>query len=312
MQNLALLVLFAACGSSSSRPPGLDVDAATAGPVTLAQFEHAVFRVAVIGDCVLVTGWSSLSCVSRLGGAPQQRALLQGRRFIEAVGDGDDVIATSVRDDFGPDGDQTLQVHRIAGDGTVAELASVGAGYGAGEGLAIAGDRVVFSTGGRADLLAMPKHGGTRVLLASDSGNFGDVAVTATDAYYVNGFSIYRQSLTGPRDQPVSASALAGQTVTLASDGATVFAIGEHFTEPRTELVVIGGPLVAPIAGLPERSAAHGGHGYLIVAGDVHELDLVTGTTRLVAGGEQAIDVAATADGLYWITKSHALRMQRR
>jgi hypothetical protein len=315
--RLALLISSLAACTGAGRPsPGGGADAAPSGPTTLAEL-GAPGRLAITGDCIVVAQLTALGCVPLGGGTPHVIAQSANRAFVRAIADGDALIATSLPLDFGP-GDAAMEVDRVTPDGAITAIAMTGAGYGAGEGVALAGDRVVFTDGGSADLLAVAHTGGQVAVLAFDSGNFGDLAIAAGDAYFVNGFSIYKHDLAGPESYPGDDKAVAGvgaDTPRLASDGTSVVAAGNLLDGSGTGVAIVvpaGAPAVAKLPSGNDALAVAGGHAFIAAGGEVLDLDLASGTTSTFAAGEDAVDIIATPAALYWITRTGALRMLAR
>jgi hypothetical protein len=310
MKWLACLLVVAACGADSSGGDD-DGEDPQPGPRTLAELGFGG-RLAVVGDCIVVAQGSDLTCVPSAGGEARSILHVEDRIFVEPVADGDAIVASSLPLDFGPDGDRTLRIDRVTLDGAITTLGSAFSGFGAGEGLAIGGDKVIFSTGGSADLLAVPRAGGATTRLASDSGNFGDVAVVGADAFYVNGFMVFRQALAGSQDDPEAALPTPFFDALLASDATTLVAVGPSLEQEQQTLVVSlpPGPAIAPLAGRAGRAVVAGGIAHVIAGGDVHAIELATGVATPEVTGESVGDVALTTGGLVWITDTGAVRAQ--
>ena len=302
-----LCLFLAACGGAPDGDDTGNVDAQPQGPTTLAEVGTAG-QIVLSRDCIVVAQLTSLVCVPIDGGAVRPIATLP-RNIVSVVADGDGVIATSLPLDFGPSGDRTMHVDRIALDGTVSELGTAFAGYGAGP-LAVSADRIVFTTGGSASLLALPRTGGPVQVLGSDSGNFGSVAIGGNDAYYVN-TSVYRHSLasTGGAGTRVETS---GSITSVASDGTTVVAVGITPVHTAKLSIVSGTATAIDLAGMPSALVVAEGRAWMSIGGDVVSVDLATRAMTSVLGGQQAAGLIVAPTALYWITATGAVRTEAR
>ena len=320
MKKFALVsaLVVAACGADSETDRGDGGHDDSDDVIELGQVELPG-RIAVSGECVVVVGFGGAACVPLAGGDARLLAPLTNRSFVSPVADGDTgVIVATLSLNFGPDGDRTMHIDRIGLDGSVMTLGMAFAGYGAGEGLAIAGDRIVFSTGGSADLLSIPRAGGPTKQLASDSGNFGDVAVIGTTAYYLNGGTVYAHDLTSTSSSHGTAYGSTGffDEATLATDGTSMIAVGSSFDEAQQTVVqlVPATTAIPPLDGSPGYVAMTGNRAYVIAGGNLHEVDLATSTSTLVFDGvgedEDVADVAIAGDLVVWIQFDGKVRAQ--
>jgi hypothetical protein len=308
------MTMAAGCGGAATTPgpDGGGGGGDGGGPVTLAS---GVFPgpLALTSGCVVVAVMGSLTCVPRQGGAARTVATMPHRIVARMVADGETVIVTSLAETFGPDGDRVMRIDRVAiGDGSVTALGTAYAGYGAGS-LALAAQDVVFSTGGSASLGAVPRAGGAGRELASDSGNFGDVAVVGNTAYWLN-TGIYRHEITAPETftNPIVPGGL-GTTANahLVSDGTTLLELGAALTGPEATLlaplVPVAGPTIA-LRGTLRSVAAAGGRAVVATSAEVVDVDLVTLAHTTVAIGEQAVTVATDGHTVVWVTQAGELR----
>ncbi len=281
------------------------VDAASGGPLTLGDLGMPS-QIVLAGDCVVAAKLTALMCVPVAGGPVRTIATLP-RTVVSVAADGDGVIATSLPLDFGPSGDRTMHVDRIALDGTVSPLGTAFAGAGAGQ-LAVSPDQIVFTTGGSASLLTIPRSGGAVKVLASDSGNFGSVAVGGSDAYYVN-TSIYRHALASAGGASVPVASL-GTGVSLASDGTTVVAVGV-MSQLSAVVSILGsspGSDPIPLAGAPSAVVVTEGRAWMALNGDVISLDLTTHAMTPILSGEAVTGLVVTPTAMFWITDTGAVR----
>nr|HEX4317131.1 hypothetical protein [Kofleriaceae bacterium] len=309
-----LIALAAACSSPSRGGGGSAGDGATT-LATIAGWSAGVpARLAATDTCIVVGQAHALTCAPVAGGAARPLATLADS-LVSLIGAGASVVASTTPDDFGPS-DATMAVARVDADGSVAQLIDTAAGFGP-TGLARFGSDVVFTTGGDADLDAVPLAGGSARNLGFDSGNFGDLAIVGTTAYYVNEPSIYAHDLTRatPSEPGDDAVATGGdfEAPVLATDGTTLVAAGMAIEATGTDVIALpAGPTLAPLPVGAGRLAVADGTAYVIAGSDLHAIDLADGTESTAVAGESPVDVLATADQLIWLTADGRLRAQAR
>jgi hypothetical protein len=306
----------AACAADSrgtSGGGGGDGDDGSGGggaPTTLATVSPG--RIALAGDCIAVAAEQTVTCVPLAGGAPTTLATLGSGTAVRPLAAGSAFVVSSVPADFGP-ADAQFELDRVGLDGTVTKLLAASGGAGAGEGLAFDGTNAVFTTGGDADLDSIPVAGGSATLRAFDSGNFGEVALVGTTAYYYNAPEIFSHDMTATEPADPGEEPVAGggdfEDPSLASDGTTLVAAGTSIEGSATTVITIPtGPTIAPLPAPGGPVAAIDGTAYVIAGGDLVAIDLASGAETTIAAGEEPFDVLATADQVIWITQAGAVR----
>jgi hypothetical protein len=304
----ALVLLASGCSPDGRSPDSVDAPSASSQPI--AQLDYSA-RLAIAGDCLVATQTQKIWCVPLADpGAKHVLATKTDGSYVRAIGDAAGLVVVSLPSAFGP-GNENTELDAVSFDGQTKTLATTYGGDGVGEGIALVNDRVVFTTGGTAYLLAAPRAGGTTSTLADDGGNLGDLAVIGSTAYYVNTIGVYTHDLNGPQAYPGDDKLLAGIDAIelhLASDGTFVVAAGPAFAGGTTVSIVAptGAPTVAPIPGAtsaaPAISAANG-RAWLAVGADIDQIDLATGMVSTAVSGANAIDLIASSSALYWITQ---------
>lgn len=278
------------------------------GPETLAQLLGAN-SLALDDACVYASTGFQIHCVARDDGRARVVGdLPAGLLAVEIAADGRAVFATALSSTFGPGGDRQLRVLRFpAGGGSPEEPGRVFAGFAAGQ-LVLDDDFVYVTSGGTAQLTRFPKAGGDGIVWASDSGNFGDVALAADRLVYDNN-GLYAVPVAGGDETPLSASADGDQR--LAGWGTSVLAWGGLASDATLLRVPLDGGAPQPLftAAQPGGELAVAGDQAWVIAGtDLVRVGLADGRATTEAAAERPVDVVADGGAVYWSTLDGRLR----
>ncbi len=309
MTRLSFALLFAAWGAAcgNSEEPGTAPDAPPTpdDPPIVGEAGFAE-RITLAGDCIVITRGGMVVCVPKTGGAPREIIHLRGRQIVEPLGDGDAILLTHHGLADAPD-ERDLRIDRLSLTGTVTAVGAVDAAPDAGEGLALAGDRIVFSHGGSAAVSTVPASGGTPTRIVADGGNIADLAVLGSTVYFVNWPFVRTQGMTDPVGRGTMVATVAWDTH-LASDGTYVVA-ATHLPDAATStLHILPGTRTVELAGLTGRVVAVDGTAYVITGDDIVAVELATGTLATFAAGTRARDLVVDATHVYWTDSAGTVR----
>ena len=313
MHRLSFALLFAAaCGDAEAPMTAPDaspspIDAVDETPSIIGEAGFAE-RITLAGDCLAISRGGMIVCVPTRGGAPKEILNLPGRQIVEPLGDGDGILFTHRGLPDTPDA-RDLRISRVTLGGAVAHLGKVDAAPDAGEGLAIAGDRIVFSHGGSAAISTLPRDGGVMSMIVSDGGNIADLTVLRDTVYFINSPGLRTQPVTGTLGRGTQIANFAHNT-RLATDGARVVAAGTRVGANGSAIRVFpdGPEIVLEHTVGVQRIAAADNTAWVIVDDDILEVDLTSGTFSFLVRNTPARDLVIGSTHVYWTDSAGTIR----